>query len=263
MITLNGHEINVTMFPDKTSQVWKLPERDVLKSKDTTRTSHVVRWKFENESEFMHLAQLKFLLDTTGIPVILYLPYLPYARQDKDVANDRTFALLPFAYLLNSLNFHYVHIDDPHSEVALSLIDSSTENYPVEEVKELCSKENIDLLCYPDKGARTKYHKLFGPFFPHIYGEKSRDQSTGFITGYELIGSPKDKNVLIVDDLCDGGATFKILAKDLLANGAKRVVLFVSHGIFSKGIDTLLESGIHKVYTWKDGKLVHVTTIGS
>jgi ribose-phosphate pyrophosphokinase len=47
-------------------------------------------------------------------------------------------------------------------------------------------------------------------------------------------------------------ATFKILAKDLLANGAKKVVLFVSHGIFSKGIDTLFESGIHKVYT-KDG----------
>jgi phosphoribosylpyrophosphate synthetase len=44
------------------------------------------------------------------------------------------------------------------------------------------------------------------------------------------------------------------LAKDLLAAGAKSVVLFVTHGIFSKGTRTLFESGISRVFT-QDGEV--------
>jgi phosphoribosylpyrophosphate synthetase len=47
--------------------------------------------------------------------------------------------------------------------------------------------------------------------------------------------------------------TFKLLAKDLLAAGVKEVNLFVSHGIFSKGLRTLKESNIKRVFT-KDGE---------
>ncbi len=50
MISIKSEPINVTMFPDKTSQVWKLP-------KDTTKMLHaLVEWRFEHEGEFMHLA---------------------------------------------------------------------------------------------------------------------------------------------------------------------------------------------------------------
>jgi ribose-phosphate pyrophosphokinase len=246
MIYLDGVPVNVTVFPDKTSQVWK------VEGLDGTKTNHAVRWDFESEEEIIRLAQLKDLLDSRGEASTLDITYLPYGRQDKAISNETTFALHTFAKILNAMNFKWVWIFDPHSEEALKLVKNSTPIYPIHEVTTVASMESIDLLCYPDKGARTKYHELFGRDFAHIYGEKVRDQSTGYITNYELIGSPKDKNVLIVDDIADGGATFKILAKDLLANGAKKVVLFVSHGIFSKGTDTLFESGIHKVYT-KDG----------
>jgi ribose-phosphate pyrophosphokinase len=111
------------------------------------------------------------------------------------------------------------------------------------------------MICYPDKGAVSKYSEIyaFGLGTP-IYGEKVRDQSTGNITSYQLIGNLKGRtNVLIVDDICDGGATFKLLAKDLLAAGATEVNLFVSHGIFSRGLRTLQESGIKRIFT-KDGE---------
>jgi ribose-phosphate pyrophosphokinase len=246
MIYLDGVPVNITVFPDKTSQVWK------VEGLDATKTRHAVRWDFESEEEIIRLAQLKDLLDSYGKTATLDIMYLPYGRQDKPISNEATFALRTFAKILNGMSFTFIWIYDPHSEEALRLINNSAPIYPISDVTTIASMENIDLLCYPDKGARTKYHELFGHKFAHIYGEKVREQSTGYITRYELIGSPKDKNVLIVDDIADAGATFKILAKDLLANGAKKVVLFVSHGIFSKGIDTLFESGIHKVYT-KDG----------
>ena len=49
------------------------------------------------------------------------------------------------------------------------------------------------------------------------------------------------RNCLIVDDICDGGGTFIPLAKKLKNAGAKTVTLYVTHGIFSKGLDPLKE----------------------
>ena len=69
---------------------------------------------------------------------------------------------------------------------------------------------------------------------------KFKDPVTGIVSE---IGSPdlnpelvKGKKCLIVDDICDGGGTFVGSAKLLIEAGADRVDLYVTHGIFSKGI---------------------------
>ena len=43
----------------------------------------------------------------------------------------------------------------------------------------------------------------------------------------------------MVDDIADGGASFKYLARKLKELGAAKVGLYVTHGIFSKGLETL------------------------
>ena len=60
MITLNGKPITPTIFPDKTSQVWKVFQEDSL---SLHAPELKVVWTFENEAELIHLAQLKMLLD--------------------------------------------------------------------------------------------------------------------------------------------------------------------------------------------------------
>lgn len=249
MITLNGQPLPVTLFPDRTSQVWKLPEEILTR----TNYAHVV-WKFESEGEFLHVAQLKDLLDARGIAATLRLTYLPYGRQDKALSNNATFALTTFARLLNSLRFYEVVIHDPHSSMALHLINNSRPQYPKAQIKQVLADCEIDMVCYPDAGALEKYSNTYELDRPVIHGEKVRDQSTGNILSYQLVGDPKDRNVLIVDDICDGGMTFKLLARDLLAKGARSVVLFVTHGIFSKGTRTLFETGIKRVFT-ADGEV--------
>lgn len=252
MIKINGTPVTPTIFPDKTSQVWKLPESFLQHN-----TAALVEWKFENEGEFMQLAQLKDLLGEYGVTCDLKLPYLPYARQDKGTNNNTTFALYPFAHLLNSLDFRDVEILDPHSNQALDWIANARATYPSLELARVIIETEASVLCYPDKGAVEKYTKIRElPYvnFPYMYGEKVRDQLTGNILSYEIKGNPAGMNVLIVDDICDGGMTFKLLAKDLLAAGAKSVVLFVTHGIFSKGVKTLIDSGITRVFT-ADGEV--------
>lgn len=251
-LTLNGVPVEVTRFPDGTSQVWKFPENLIH---DSFKETNFVEWKFTQESDLLHLAQLKALLDNSVSETYLKIKYLPYGRQDKFVSNNATFALLPFAKLLNSLKFNTIEIVDPHSNIALVVIDNSFASYPRELINTVRVLTNTDIYCYPDKGAVTKYTKIYD--MPHIYGNKVRDQLTGFITSYEVVGECKDKKVLIVDDICDGGMTFKLLAQDLLKAGAKEVNLFVSHGLFTQGLKTLKESGINKIFCI-DGEVTEV-----
>lgn len=249
MITINNIPINVTLFPDNTRQVWQLP-------KEITKLATVlVKWEFVTEGEFLELAQLKHLLDSLNISATLVFPYLPYGRQDKLVSNNTTFALRTFAKLLNSLKFHKVFAIDAHSKVAENVIDNFYSIPPVEYVFKIVKEIDPDLFCYPDAGALDKYHKLFVSRKLSIHGEKTRDQLTGNIDKYEIVGNCKDKSVLVVDDLCDGGATFVHLTTQLLKNGAKEVNLFVTHGIFSKGLTPLKEAGIKRIFT-KDGEVV-------
>lgn len=242
-LAIYSHIIDVTMFPDNTSQVWRLPE--------TAYPEGVwVTWKFEHEGEFMHLAQLKDLLDHLKVSPVLDLPYLPYGRQDKEISCYTTFALRTFAKLLNALNFQQVIIQDPHSKVALDLINNSIPCYC--NIKTYYNMLNANLVCYPDAGAEFKYAKIYD--YPYIVGNKARDQATGHITQYELVGKCEDKNVLIIDDICDGGGTFTLLADELKKAGARNIYLFVTHGIFSKGTKHLFNAGISRIFT-QEGEL--------
>jgi ribose-phosphate pyrophosphokinase len=171
MITINGYRLEPTIFPDKTSQVWKPPE-DLLKQ-DVR-----VCWTFEHEGEFMHLAQLALLIRASGHNAELHLPYLPYARQDKNISNDATFALRAFARHINTLCFSLIHLYDPHSLVATELIRNSHAHWFTREVNALFASEGYDLVCYPDAGAFEKYSTL-NPGKPSARAEKVREPLTG------------------------------------------------------------------------------------
>lgn len=245
MIKLNGYKVPYTLFPDNTSQVWGIPE------KAFESESYEIEWDFFHEMEFIHLAQLKDLIDKRNVykDVNLYVPYLPFARQDKDVLNDRTFALHTFAKLINGLGFNKITSLDTHSNVAENLITYFENLSPKEHIefsfKESCS----EVIAVPDAGAYTRYGSMVD--YSSIIGNKVRNQKTGHIEEYTFEGNPKGKKVLIVDDICDGGMTFRLLSKSLLDAGAKEVNLYVTHGIFSKGLKVLKKDGINRIFTHK------------
>ena len=57
------------------------------------------------------------------------------------------------------------------------------------------------------------------------------------------------KDVTIVDDISDGGRSFIELAAVLRKRNVGKIYLYVTHGIFSKGLDVLFEAGIDEVFT--------------
>lgn len=227
MLKLNGKEVKPTIFPDKTSQVWKL---------DTILDNNVIEWRYETEAEFIHLAQLVTLLKKKGRGTIeLWMPYLPYARQDKFIHNNECFALRTFANLLNQLELNRISSFDAHSAVAGRVI----KNFHSVSADALIGQivKDYDVIIYPDAGAVTRYTNHGKPY---DCGNKVRDQLTGRITHYELTqgGFPAGTRALVIDDICDGGATFVLLGQELEKRGIK-ASLYVSHGIFSKGTGEL------------------------
>jgi len=150
----------------------------------------------------MHLAQLKMLLKDRQTPARLFLSYLPYGRQDKEISNNATFAQYALLKLFMALDFEEVICLDPHSSFMQERLVGFTPTYPIDQLARVMEITKTDVVCYPDRGAREKYSRVYESLIKNfIYGEKVRDQSTGFIKNYELITNGVDlnnKNVLIV-----------------------------------------------------------------
>lgn len=248
MIKVAGHIITPDIFPDKTQQVWKLPT-EVLSA---TR----IDWQYEGDHELITLAQLTDLMlvesDNMNRPVV-HIDFLPYGRQDKDISNMSTFGLSTFMRMLACMRIGGVITVDVHSDVAKTTAIREGLNFisvfPYAEISNAIKASESEVLCFPDKGAMARYHRHFD--HPAVYCEKVRDQLTSEILSLELKSEIDiaGKNVIIIDDICDGGRTFIEVTKLLRSKNVGRVTLYVSHGIFSKGTKILLDSGIDMLYT--------------
>lgn len=177
--------------------------------------------------------------------VRLFIPCLFGQRSDRRFDHRQSFDLKIIAEFINSCNFTEVTIFDPHSNISLALINNSVKKSPDFYITE--SLYNIEsaykhvnehylTLVSPDAGA---YKKVF------TYGEECNLPVVAAVKHRDLegkvdltfTGDVKDRECLIIDDLCDGGYTFIVLAKKLREQGATKVYLYVSHGYFSKGLD--------------------------
>ena len=75
---------------------------------------------------------------------------------------------------------------------------------------------------------------------------KKRDIKTGKLSGFTVYADDLEGNTcVIVDDICDGGGTFNGLAQELKKKNCGKLILIVTHGIFSKGFEQLAKSFDH------------------
>lgn len=245
--------IEPTIFPDKTSQVWKVPQVDNIKEEDNI----YIYWVFEQEAEFIWLMQLSMLI---RYPIIYIIPYLPYARQDNftrqdnKVFNDRCFASVVFQKLFRSL-FNLedtLHILDVHSVRSYEYIDDCDgkviNHIPYDKIKRAFDESKSNLMLLPDFGAFNRYYQAVSHKATHCI--KDRDQATGKINSITLPDDVdfKNKKVLIVDDICDGGGTFIEIAKQLNERGVMSINLYVTHDLHTKGKQILFDAGIACIY---------------
>lgn len=179
----------------------------------------------------------------------LIAPYIG-GRSDRRFNEDQPHYLKEvYAQVLNSLNFNYVTTLDPHSDVleaTINRLEIITNETLVEGI--VSKLIGTKALVVPDGGALKKAWNISKYFDGMLVCEKHRDIKTGKILGINVPSIEEQRkydNLVVVDDICDGGATFTQLAKKL--DGDLNLILIVSHGIFSKGFSPIL--GYDSVYT--------------
>lgn len=210
----------------------------------------VVSCRPKNSSDVMKILIAKDALNKMGFARIeLFMPYLPYARQDRICNTGEAFSLKVFCNLINSAKFDKVIIMDCHSDVGVALLNNVENRNNHDFVKESLgwlmplNRFTELALVSPDAGSNKKCQKLIetsDDFECLVKCDKTRDISTGELTGFEVYSSDLEgRDCLIVDDICDGGGTFLGLASELKKKNAGDLYLCTTHGIFSKGLDVL------------------------
>lgn len=178
-----------------------------------------------------------------------FIPYIPYARQDRRMVYGEPLSIKAFAQIINSLKLDRVICYDVHSEVTLALIDNIEHHNNFSEVLKFLIQNTSQswkkqVIVSPDAGAYKKVFKMcqhINYSGEIIIANKLRDTSSGKILSIKLNGDVSGMDCIIVDDIIDGGNTFIELAVALKSRGANNLYLFASHGIFSKGVDELLK----------------------
>lgn len=219
MIKVNGHIIQQDTFGDGTLKCEAIAG---MRIKDENE----IWWLYDNDTELFALYSIvKDIQDRMySAKNYLYLPYIPHARQDRNVSN-RLFTLKYFSEIINSLDFQFVAVLDPHSDVSTALIDRVVlmGEYGL---MSMALDPKTEAIMYPDAGAAKKY----GMNYPNvIIGNKHRN-ADGRIDSYELMNFTEGtKRVIIRDDICSYGGTFVSAAKALKEHGVEGITLVVSH----------------------------------
>ncbi len=193
-----------------------------------------------SENQNTRLFELLMMIDSVkrmgAKKIVVVIPYLAYARQDKIFRpGESKFANL-ILRLIDSMRIDEVFVVDIHApkileEIQCKWINIDSMKVLADYIKSLDVKDLV--VVAPDKGAveRSKaFAKHFGENVPVEYFEKIRDVKTGEITMTGKLNL-KDKDVVISDDIIATGGTMAKAIKLSKDSGADRVFAVATHAL--------------------------------
>jgi ribose-phosphate pyrophosphokinase len=208
--------------------------------KDKVEGKSVVLVQSTHPPVDQHLFQLLLAshqLSEGGAKLTAVVPYLCYARQDKEFLPGEGVTLGMVAHLMRSAGIRRLVTVDIHSAEGLALF--SFPAYSVSAIPNLVAyaKGKFDLrdpvVVSPDFGGskRTEaFAQLYGA--PFLQLAKVRDRTSGAVTITDSKLDVKGKEVMIVDDIISGGGTMRAAAETVLKQGASKALAFCVHGLF-------------------------------
>lgn len=219
---------------------------------------------FENRSVNDMLTELYLFIRTlkraSASKVIVMIPYFGYSRQDRKTEPRVPISGSDVAMMLETAGADRVVAMELHC----GQIQGFFRDIPCDNIYLSClladefvnhvSSENQLVVISPDAGGVTRA-KIFKEKiaalgvqseFAIIVKERGVE---GAINNMSLVGDVRDKDVVIVDDICDTGGTLIKAINQLKAFGAKNVYTCISHPVFSNdAIESISNSCITKMF---------------
>ncbi len=200
-----------------------------------------------------YLMELLILVDAmkraSARSIIAVIPYYGYARQDRRGKEREPITAKLVADLLQRAGVTRVLTMDLHTEQIQGFFDIPVDNlYARPLIVEALSKLKMDefVVVTPDIGSIKLARSYAEALKVDLAIVDKRRVSAKQVEMTALIGDVKDKNILLVDDMCSTGGTLKTAVRVCKQAGARDVRVAVTHGLFvGKGL--LEDSGIEKI----------------
>jgi len=232
---------------------WTFPGKEVglkLAGKVKDVETWITLWMPDSQDLILYFNLLD-ALRVAGVSkynISVRMPYVPYARQDRVCHEGESNALEIFSRMFRHMSYcREVIIDDPHSNVAIDDLSSMWYELKINR-QSFCARDLplYNTLIAPDKGAHNKastHKQVCNKVADCVFLTKTRSALGVAYDDYKqdsLVGT-----ACVVDDLCDGGATFLSVGKMLRATQPRltKLDLYVTHGLFSKG-----DKDLHDVF---------------
>ena len=205
-----------------------------------------------NENLMELLIMIDALHRASAERINVVCPLLCYSRQDRKTTSREPITAKLVANLITKAGADRLLTVDLHADQIQGFYDIPLDNlYSAPFVsKKIFSgypnmlSENLVVMS-PDAGgagrAKTFIHeisKVYNITPALVIGYKERP-SAGDIDDYKILGNVAGKDVMIIDDILDSGKTLVKAAENLKAKGANKIYAYVTHSLFTNGIEPL------------------------
>ncbi len=203
-----------------------------------------------------HLFQLLLIahkLSEDGADVNAIVPYLAYARQDKEFLKGEVVSLGVISHLLRSVGVRRLVTVDIHSAQGLGLF--SIPAYSCSAIPLLAEyvSSNYDLrnpiAVSPDFGSSSRVEAFAAVIkSEYVSFRKTRDKVTGEVVTEEQELNLSWRDAIIVDDMISTGGSVVKSAQLLKKYGAKKVVATCTHALLVGGaVDRMITAGVDDI----------------
>ena len=202
-----------------------------------------------NERVMELLIALDALKRSSAGEITCVIPYFGYARQDRKVGPRQPITAKLIADLLQAAGADRVVALDLHNESIQGFFNIPVDALTVGPlIAQRISQYGIKDLTVvsPDHGGVKRARDIGAKLACPIAVIDKRRQEANQCEAMFILGDVKDRNVVIVDDICDTCGTLIAAADILKKNGAKDVYVAISHGVLSGDAVERVEKSVIK-----------------
>ena len=180
------------------------------------------------------------------------MPYYGYARQDRKSGPRTPISAKLVANLISVAGADRALMVDLHAGQIQGFFDIPTDNLFAAPVFIKDIKEKFDanktIIVSPDVGGVVRARAIAKRVECELAIIDKRREKAGISEVMNVIGSVKDKNCILIDDICDTAGTLTNAAVALKIKGAKSVFSYITHGVLSyPAVERINNSPIDKM----------------
>ena len=180
------------------------------------------------------------------------MPYYGYARQDRKSGPRTPISAKLVANLISVAGADRALMVDLHAGQIQGFFDIPTDNLFAAPVFIKDIKEKFDanqtIIVSPDVGGVVRARAIAKRVECELAIIDKRREKAGISEVMNVIGSVKDKNCILIDDICDTAGTLTNAAVALKIKGAKSVFSYITHGVLSHpAVERINNSPIDKM----------------